>query len=309
MPAARLPKPPPPPAAQFSALTKEQFKHKVIGSGRDKTKPLFGAPPQKADLTKHVPVAALPTSVDWRTQGAVTPVKDQGGCGGCWAFSAAETAESAVFLAAGKLLTFSEQEILACTPNPDSCGGTGGCSGATQELAFAYIGQAGITTEAQWPYTARSGTCDWTGKTPVANFTGYVALPFNNYSALINSVVSVGPIAISGAAEPWQSYETGVFDTCTGSSGSDVDHAIVLEGYGTDSVSGDYWLVRNSWSAGWGEKGYIRLQRYGDGKEPCTTDKTPGDGDGCAGGPASIKVCGECGIMSDSSYPTGAYLL
>lgn len=119
----------------------------------------------------------------------------------------------------------------------------------------------------------------------------------------MNAVVSVGPIAVSGAAEPWQSYESGVFKS---SCGSDVDHAIVLVGYGTDPTDGDYWLIRNSWSAGWGEEGYIRIARYGNGKEPCLKDNTPGDGDGCKGGPSSIEVCGLCGILSDSSYPTGA---
>ncbi len=101
--------------------------------------------------------------------------------------------------------------------------------------------------------------------------------------------------------------ESGVFkDDC----GADVDHAIVLVGYGTDASAGDYWLIRNSWSSGWGEAGYIRLARYGDtpAGEPCLIDNTPGDGDGCKGGPATEKVCGICGIMSDSSYPTGAKL-
>lgn len=157
--------------------------------------------------------------------------------------------------------------------------------------------------------TPPAGTCDWTGKTAVATITSYATIPFNNYTALMNAVVQIGPIAISGAAEPWMSYESGVFDSCSGNEGTDVDHAIVLEGYGTDSATGKgYWLVRNSWSAGWGEGGYIRLERYGDGKEPCGTDYTPGDGDGCSGGPSTIKVCGECGIMSDSSYPIGGKL-
>jgi cathepsin L len=85
----------------------------------------------------------------------------------------------------------------------------------------------------------------------------------------------------------------------------------VLVGYGTDAATGlDYYLVRNSWSAGWGEDGYIRVARYGDSAagEPCLTDNTPGDGDGCRGGPPKIQVCGLCGILSDSSYPTGASL-
>ena len=190
----------------------------------------------------------------------------------------------------------------------------------------------------------QSGKCDWTGKTPVANVTGWAALPFNNYSALMNAVVSIGPIAISAAAEPWQSYDSGVFSSPCG---ADVDHAIVLEGYGKDTKSGlDYYLVRNSWSAGWGEQasttdrtrpppatatlsplqysgvdretrapysvqGYIRVARYGDTAkgEPCLTDNSPGDGDGCKGGPSKIQVCGLCGILSDSSYAIGGHLL
>ena len=138
------------------------------------------------------------------------------------------------------------------------------------------------------------------------SFYSYTVLPFNNYSALMNAVVSLGPIAISAAAEPWQIYESGVFSSACG---TDVDHAIQLVGYGTDSASGlDYWLVRNSWSASWGEAGYIRIKRFGDGKEPCGKDNTPSDGDGCKNGPASIEVCGLCGILSDSSYPNGAAL-
>jgi cathepsin L len=246
--------------------------------------------------------------VDWRTQGVVTPVKDQGQCGGCWTFSTAETLESHIAIKTGKLMTFSEQALIDCVPNPDQCGGTGGCSGATQELAFNWTITAGITTEASYPYTAQTGTCDMAKVKPVATITGYAELQPNNYTALMNAVVSLGPIAISAAAEPWQTYETGVFHT---SCGADVDHAIVLEGYGHDAASNlDYWLVRNSWSDSWGEKGYIRIARYGSTSkgEPCLEDKTPGDGDGCKGGPAKIQVCGLCGILSDSSYPIGGAL-
>lgn len=84
----------------------------------------------------------------------------------------------------------------------------------------------------------------------------------------------------------------------------------MLVGYGHDDTANmDYWLVRNSWGTSWGEDGYIRIQRFGDGSEPCGVDKTPGDGDGCKGGPATEQVCGECGILSDSSYPVGGHLL
>ena len=90
------------------------------------------------DTSKDVHVSALPSTLDWRSKGVVTAVKDQGQCGGCWAFSTAETLESHIAINTGKLMTFSEQQIIDCTPNPDQCGGTGGCSGATQELGFNY---------------------------------------------------------------------------------------------------------------------------------------------------------------------------
>mgnify|MGYP006192210421 CR=1 FL=1 len=100
-------------------------------------------------------------------------------------------------------------------------------------------------------------------------------------------------------------YEGGVYD---GSCGTTIDHAVQLVGYGTDAGT-DYWLVRNSWGESWGESGYIRIKRFGQGKEPCGTDESPASGSGCKGGPPTIQVCGLCGILVDSSYATGASLL
>ena len=264
----------------------------------------------RAHHANDVPVTDLPGAMDWRTKNVVTPVKNQGGCGSCWAFSTAETLESHIAIQTGKLMTFAPQEFVSCAPNPDKCGGTGGCQGSTQWLGFKYAEAAGITLEDSYPYTARTGTCDESKIKPVANITGYVRLPANNYTALMNAVANVGPVAISATAEPWQLYDSGVYD---GRCGTDVDHAIQLVGYGSDSVNGkasDYWLVRNSWGGSWGEKGYIRIARFGatTAGEPCATDKTPLDGTGCQGGPKTLEVCGLCGIMSDSSYPTGGHL-
>lgn len=246
----------------------------------------------------------VPASVDWRTKsGVVTPVKNQGGCGSCWAFSAAETMESALAIATGEPApVLSPQQIVSCSPNPQHCGGTGGCDGSTQELAFEYTKTAGLTLDSYYGYTATTGTCETDKCVPVAQNSGHVLLPKNNYTSLITAVANVGPIAISVAAGGmgWQIYGGGVL---TGDCGWDEDHAVQMVGYGTDGS--DYWLVRNSWGASWGEAGYIRIKRYGEGKEPCGTDSTPGDGSACEGDTKPETLCGLCGILSDSSYPTG----
>lgn len=198
--------------------------------------------------------------------------------------------------------TLSPQQIVSCAPNPDHCGGSGGCEGSTQPLAFNYTETAGITTEASYPYKGRTGTCRTSKITPVGYNDGYVELPMNDYNALMDAVANQGPIAISIAAGGlrFQFYGGGILKDC----GDFVmDHAVQLVGYGTESGQ-DYWLVRNSWG-NWGENGYIRLARYGDGNEPCGEDKSPQDGDACAGDTAPRTYCGECGILSASSYPTG----
>jgi len=301
-------------------LTSEEFARKYA-SGKRWDAVTLGT--EAHDDSEDVPVESLPADVDWREKNVVTPAKNQGGCGSCWAFSTAETLESHIAIKTGKLMKFSPQEYVSCMPNPKHCGGTGGCGGATQLLGFQYAIDTGITTEDSYPYEGSTGTCDKSKIKPVAKISGFVKLPANNYSALMNAVASRGPIAISAAAEPWQLYSGGVYN---GHCGSDIDHAIQLVGYGNAASStadrqllggggkvpgegqGAYWLVRNSWGESWGEKGYIRIQRFGDGKEPCLTDTNPADGTGCTGGPKTQNVCGLCGLMSESSYPTGGSL-
>lgn len=246
----------------------------------------------------------LPDQVDWREQGVVTAAKDQGSCGSCWAFSAAETLESHLAIATGDpVMKLSPQQIVSCAPNPDQCGGSGGCDGSTQPLAFNYTETAGITTDASYPYTSRTGTCDTSKITPVAYNSGYVDLPVNDGAALMDAVANQGPVSISIAAGGFrfQFYGGGILKSCNDYV---MDHAVQLVGYGTENGQ-DYWLVRNSWGASWGENGYIRLARYGEGNEPCGVDENPQDGDACAGDTAPRTYCGECGVLSSSSYPTG----
>jgi len=142
----------------------------------------------------------LPDSIDWRDHNAVTAVKDQGGCGSCWAFSAIEVLESHIAIQTGQLLTLSPQQLVSCVQNPDQCGGTGGCEGATQWLGFAYAKSAGLTTETSWPYTGRDDECDTSLIQQVATIEDYVRLPTNDYNSLMTAVATVGPVSISLAA-------------------------------------------------------------------------------------------------------------
>ena len=132
---------------QFSAMTPKDFAAHIRGYSRHPE-----AAPASSALATHKATDDLPVSKDWRDSGVVTDVKDQGGCGSCWAFSATETVESHVAIATGSLLELAPQEYVDCAPNPDECGGTGGCMGSTQWLAFNYTIDAGIAAEADYPY-------------------------------------------------------------------------------------------------------------------------------------------------------------
>lgn len=283
---------------KFMTMDAAQFKTFVKGRAQDR--PLFQGQAQPVELD----FSAVPDSKDWRDEdGVVTPVKDQGSCGSCWAFSAVETLESHLSIATGTASPkLSAQQIVSCSPNPQHCGGTGGCDGSTQPLAFDYTKTAGITTESDYAYTARTGTCDSSKIKPVAFNDGYVELTTNNYTELVTAAGTKGPISISIAASgfKFQFYGGGVLSNCNDYV---MDHAVQLVGYGTDGGK-DYWLVRNSWG-NWGESGYIRMQRYGEGNEPCGTDSSPQDGDACEGDTDPRTYCGECGVLSSSSYPTG----
>jgi len=253
----------------------------------------------------NVAVSSLPDSVDWRIQKIVTPVKDQGGCGSCWAFAAVETIESMLIQATGKTTLLSSQNMVSCTPNPQHCGGTGGCNGATSELGYQYVADKGIASEKDYPYRGVTGTCD-ESKPKSAHVHGFVKLPENNYTALLTAVATIGPIAVSVDAEPWMSYSRGVFKGC-GFRRIDINHAVQLVGYGREG-SDDYWIVRNSWGGMWGESGYIRILKHSDGSSQwCGPDPSPADGTGCDGGPPEVTVCGSCGIWYDSSYPIGTH--
>lgn len=299
---------------QFSDLTDDEFRafRGVNGALLSRQKTVKRAAPKNLDfenLYKEFNFTEMwgapDANVDWRTKNVVTAPKDQGACGSCWSFSTAETIESFYALKNGpsSLVVLSEQQILDCTPNPNDCGGTGGCGGGTVELATARImTMGGLSLESSYPYASGGGQnfqCNMDKFKPVVKVQNYYDLPSNQLAPVLNFVASKGPLSISVDASSWSAYDSGVFDGCDMTS-PDIDHAVQLVGYGTDPSAGDYWLVRNSWGTGYGENGYIRLKRYAT--PPCGVDKTPGDGDGCNGGPSEVTVCGNCGILYDTVY-------
>ena len=220
-----------------------------------------------------IPNVQLSESVDWVSAGAVTPVKNQGQCGSCWAFSTTGSVEGAWFLSTGSLESFSEQQLVDCS----SAQGNQGCNGGMMDQAFQYIIQnGGICTEASYPYQAVDGTC--TKCNVVGKINSYVDVQPNNETALMIAVMKQ-PVSVAVEADgfDWQFYSGGVV---TDSCGTNLDHGVLVVGYGTDSSLGDYWKVKNSWGPDWGEGGYIRLGRG-----------------------SKYAPNGQCGILMDPSYP------
>jgi C1A family cysteine protease len=194
------------------------------------------------------------TAVDWVAKGAVTPVKDQGQCGSCWAFSATGSIEGAWFLSKGQLVSVAEQQLVDCAGSQ----GNQGCNGGLMDYAFQYvIKNKGIGSEASYKYTARDGSCK---KVPsVVTISKFVDVAAGSEAALATAIQKQ-PISIAIEADQscFQFYHGGVLDDV--SCGTNLDHGVLAVGLGTDAASGkDYWRVKNSWGASWGDKGYISL--------------------------------------------------
>lgn len=259
------------------------------------------------------PVSELPSIVDWRSTGMATATKDQGHCGSCFAFAAAEMLESYLYMSSGLLYNLSPQMGASCTPNPEHCGGSGGCSGGTAEIIFDDLANGGgiMAQEYQYGYVSYDGsdhTCNTTDIVPTLTVEGYHMLTEGSYDEMMNAVAQVGPISIGVDASEWHNYAGGVFNGCN-QKNPDVNHAVVLYGYGQDEETGEkYWLIRNSWSPSFGEKGYIRIHRDDNEAENCGIQLNVQDNDACEGDFKPRKVCGTCGILSGSSYLQGVKL-
>ncbi|CAE7035012.1 unnamed protein product [Symbiodinium sp. CCMP2456] len=251
---------------------------------------------------------ALPQDVDWRQHTPTSNfVRTQGSCGSCWAVASANALEMHAELNGHGSAGVAYEEILSCTPNTRHCGGDGGCSGATAELAFQYVKDSGVVMRT--PEMAAGGVWgERCGMQPGQRIwtDGFVRVTPNLAQPLVQAIAMQGPVVVSADATNWETYSYGIFDSC--SKDARVNHAVLAVGYG-QSASGKYFLIRNSWGGMWGEQGHIRLLRFDDGPGPspafCGTDYHPEEGVACQGETRPVKVCGMCGILLDSAYPLG----
>jgi hypothetical protein len=191
-------------------------------------------------------------TIDWRTKGAVTPVKNQGECGADWAFSATGAAEGSWQIAKGQLTSLSEQQLVDCS----GAYGNFGCNGGDPSRALDYLVPRGAESEAAYPYTARDGACKYSAPRVAAKFQSVQRVPPGDESTLRSAVANNGPVSVILNVGPWfQQYHAGIANP----TGCGVDYqAVLIVGF-ESTGSTPYWIVKNSWGTSWGEQGYIRI--------------------------------------------------
>ena len=242
---------------KFSDLTKQEFKRIYLNLN-------YNAMAMANFDPTYVKVSNdAPSAYDWRDYGRVSAVKDQGSCGSCWAFATVANLEGLYAKEKGVIKTFSEQMLVDCD-NLDS-----GCNGGLEEDAYTWIKKnGGIMFDSDYPYIGRKGTC----KSVASKYADFKVTGFKKLGSS-SSVYSCadeeemkeflyenGPLSVALNADPLQTYVSGILDKSSSQcKASEIDHAVLLVGYGSASV--DYWIIKNSWGKSWGESGYFRIRR------------------------------------------------
>jgi len=302
-------------ANQFSDMTNDEWKEYLATP--------ITVDPSNDQVSE---VGDNPPSVDWRTKGYVTPVKDQGQCGSCWAFSTVASTEGANFAKSGTLTSLSEQQLVDCSGSY----GNMGCNGGLMDNAFKYIISAGgLDTEDSYPYTAQDGSCQFDKSNIGGDVTAFTDVSQGDENALATACANTGPIsvAIDASHMSFQMYSGGIYYEPQCSS-SQLDHGVTVVGYGTQSSSTGRKLLL------WGDDdeagdddepaGDDDENPWGDDDEPAGDDDEPaGDDDEPASGDywivknswntswgmkgyilMSRNRNNNCGIASSASYPT-----
>jgi len=228
---------------QFTDMTQEEFVEKVL----TKMTNLNTLQPKTFIEETYEPVA---NGVDWRTQGVVSPVKNQAQCGSCWAFSTTGLLESTYKLKKGSIPNFSEQQLVDC------CGKKGfqcqGCNGAWPEWALNYVASAGIASQSAYPYKGVEGACATTATEKILNTAKPWTMVATGNVAALKTTLNASPVSICIDASNWSAYKSGVFSNC---GTTNLNHAVLAVGY--DDAGN--WFVKNSWGTTWGVSGYITL--------------------------------------------------
>jgi KDEL-tailed cysteine endopeptidase len=237
---------------KFTDLTADEFKTTMVSGYKTST---IGS----TTCDPFVPSGkSVPDSVDWRTLGVVTPVKDQGQCGSCWSFSATGALEGAWAVSKGKLVSLSEQQLVDCAGIRY---GSMGCNGGLMDGAFNYAIDKGMCSESSYAYTSgdtkTGGTCQTCAG--VVKVSKCYDVKTTDQVAL-KEAVSTRPVSIAIEADTkyFQSYSSGVLTSTT--CGTNLDHGVLIVGYGEENGQ-KYWLVKNSWGDSWGDSGYVKIAR------------------------------------------------
>eukprot|EP00062_Callorhinchus_milii_P015696 gi/632966191/ref/XP_007899281.1/ PREDICTED: cathepsin L1-like [Callorhinchus milii] len=259
---------------QFGDMTNEEFNQ--LMNGFIPTSPEMK--PHNEPMVLETSRVKIPQNVDWRQQGYITGVKNQGHCGSCWAFSATGSLEGQIKRRTGHLTSLSEQNLVDCSRGR----GNMGCKGGNMMAAFDYVrDNGGIDSEIFYPYKGMdTEVCKYNLHYRAANCTGFKTIPTGNEAALAVTLATVGPVSvgIDGSHFSFQFYRTGVYHD-TRCSTSKLNHAVLVVGYGSSGkgeTAQNYWIIKNSWGEHWGQAGYMLMAK---------------------------DVGNLCGIASDAVYP------